>query len=581
MKKRTRILSKLKSKYWLRTHKYGCEIPKTIADAKRIDTANKNTLWQDAIELEMKNVRVAFELYNGDPTNLKGYKSVGTHLIFDIKLGENFRRKVRCVGDGHRTDTPASVTYSSVVSRDSVRICLLIAALNNLDIKCADIKNAYLTAPIREKLYTWAGPEFGQDSGKPFIIVRALYGLKSSGASFRSFLAQHLDEIGYRSSVADPDVWRRGAIKPDGELYYEYALVYVDDIMIVALDPSRTMKQVQEKFKFKGDKWDDPDIYLGAKISKRVHDKNQIWTMSSQEYLKAAIKEVENKVGKLVARATTPLPKSYSPELESTEELEANDITYYQELIGILRWATEIGRVDILHEVSIMSAYQASPRAGHLKQLLHIFAFIKHKPKLTLYFDPNLPIIDCSVFQTNHEDFKEYYRDAEDEDPPRMPTPQGRGVKITVFVDASHGANKVTRRSHTGFVIFLNRAPVMWYSKKQNTVETSTFSSEFIALRACLEAITSLRYKLKMFGVPIDGPADVLCDNMSVVNNTTLVNSKLHKKHNSLAFHAVRWSVAARILRIGKIHTTENISDAFTKLLTADERDYLFGNWTY
>ena len=139
---RSRILSKLKSKYWLRIHKYGCEIPKTIADAKRIDAANKNTLWQDAIELEMKNIRVAFELYNGDPANLKGYKSVGTHLIFDIKLGGNFRRKVRCVGDGHRTDTPASVTYSSVVSRDSVRICLLIAALNDLDIKCADIKNA-------------------------------------------------------------------------------------------------------------------------------------------------------------------------------------------------------------------------------------------------------------------------------------------------------------------------------------------------------------------------------------------------------------------------------------------------------
>ena len=99
LKKRSRILSKLKSKYWLRTHKYGCEIPKTIADAKRIDAANKNTLWQDAIELEMKSVRVAFELYNGDPTNLKGYKSVGTHLIFDIKLGENLRRKVRCVGD--------------------------------------------------------------------------------------------------------------------------------------------------------------------------------------------------------------------------------------------------------------------------------------------------------------------------------------------------------------------------------------------------------------------------------------------------------------------------------------------------
>ena len=120
--------------------------------------------------------------------------------------------------------------------------------------------------------------------------------------------------------------------------------------------------------------------------------------MSSQEYLKATIKEVENKVGRLDPKATTPIPKSYCPELDSTEELGDNDITYHQELIGILRWATEIGRVDILHEVSILSAYQASPRAGHLKQLLHIFAYIKHKPKLTLYFDPNLPHIDYSVF---------------------------------------------------------------------------------------------------------------------------------------------------------------------------------------
>ena len=235
----------------------------------------------------------------------------------------------------------------------------------------------------------------------------------------------------------------------------------------------------------------------------------------------------------------------------------------------------------MLHEISILSAYQVSPRHGHLKQLLHIFAYLKTKPKLTLYFDPDLPNIDYSTFQTNNDDFKEYYRDAVEEDPPRMPIPQGRSVKITVFVDASHGANKVTRRSHTGYIIFLNRAPIMWFSKKQNTVETSTFSSELIALRACLEGIISLRYKLKMFGVAIDGQADVLCDNLSVVKNTSMVDSKLHKKHNSLAFHAVRWAVAANILRVGKVDTKENISDPLTKLLTATERDYLFGNWTY
>ena len=82
------------------------------------------------------------------------------------------------------TETPASLTYSTVVSRDSVHIILMIAALNGLEISSCDIQNAYLTAPCREKIYFIAGPELGSDQGKIMIVQRALYGLKSSGAAF-------------------------------------------------------------------------------------------------------------------------------------------------------------------------------------------------------------------------------------------------------------------------------------------------------------------------------------------------------------------------------------------------------------
>ena len=232
-------------------------------------------------------------------------------MIFDVKLGENFRRKARLVADGHKTDPSSSITQSSVVSRDLVRICFLLAALNDIDIKCADIKNAYLTAPPREKLYTWAGPEFGVDEGKPFIIVRALYGLKSSGASFRAHLAEHLEkELGFESSIADPDVWRRPCSKPDGEFYYEYVLCYVDDILVCSHDPDFTMKQIQEKFEFKGDTWNDIDMHLGARVNKKFHNGYKMWTMSSRDYLKAAITEVENNLKKkgerLPTKASTP-----------------------------------------------------------------------------------------------------------------------------------------------------------------------------------------------------------------------------------------------------------------------------------
>lgn len=154
---------------------------------------------------------------------------------------------------------------------------------------------------------------------------------------------------------------------------------------------------------------------------------------------------------------------------------------------------------------------------------------------------------------------------------------------MTAFVDMSHGANKKTRKSHTSFVIFLNRAPIVWYSKQQATVEASTFLSKFIAMKTCVETIEHLQFKLRMFGVSIakGDPSHIFCDNESVVNNTTKVDSRLNKKHLAIAYHYVRWCVAAGIVSIAWIDTRENLADAFTKRLLADTRNYLFGNWTY
>ena len=87
-----------------------------MEEAKRFDDENGNTLWMDAIMLEMRNVRIVFEQYDGDIKDLVGYTSINCHLIFDIKMGENFCRKARMVAGGHMTDTPPSITYSSVVS---------------------------------------------------------------------------------------------------------------------------------------------------------------------------------------------------------------------------------------------------------------------------------------------------------------------------------------------------------------------------------------------------------------------------------------------------------------------------------
>lgn len=128
----------------------------------------------------MKNVRPAFEVFEGREDQLVGYQQIKHHVIWDVKLGENYWRKARLVAGGHTTEAPASITYLFVVSRDSVRLAFLVAALNGLDMLACDIQNAYLTAKCLEKIYTIAGPEFGTNQGKIMIVRQALYGIPFS-----------------------------------------------------------------------------------------------------------------------------------------------------------------------------------------------------------------------------------------------------------------------------------------------------------------------------------------------------------------------------------------------------------------
>jgi hypothetical protein len=211
LRKRTRMVQKLKrSKYWIRTTKYGIELPKTVKEALGIDKRTGTTFWKDAIDKEMRNNALAFK-FNGNDKDPIGYKEIKCHMIFEIKMVD------------------LDSVYSSVVTRESVRIMLLFAALNDLDILGADIQNAYLQAETKEKIWFMAGAKFGSNQGRPCIIVCALYGLKSSGACFRDHLSTIIREQGFVNSKADADVWMWKAVKPNGFEYWEYILCYVDD----------------------------------------------------------------------------------------------------------------------------------------------------------------------------------------------------------------------------------------------------------------------------------------------------------------------------------------------------------------
>jgi hypothetical protein len=148
-------------------------------------------------------------------------------------------------------------------------------------------------------------------------------------------------------------------------------------------------------------------------------------------------------------------------------------------------------------------------------------------------------------------------------------------------VDVTDVHRSFSNRSHTRILIFVQNAPIIWFSKKQNTVESASFGSDFVALRAARDMIVALRYKLRMFGIPVIGPANVLCDNQGVVKNTSIPESTLSQRHNSINYHTVRESAAAGILQVGKEDGETNLSDVFTKVLGRVKRYQLFSKITY
>ena len=513
-----------------------------------VDLRNGNDYWQQAIEKVMFNMGVAFQILEDDEAIPVGWKRASGHMIFDVKM--DFTRKARWVLDGHKCADPFGSTYAGVVSRDSVRIALTYAALNDLNVCAADIRNAYLQAPSSQKDYIICGAEFGLENiGKRALIKRALYGGKAAGRDFRNHLRHCMQHLGFMSCLADPDVWYRPAIKSDGTEYYEYVLLYTDDTLVISERAENVLRsEIGKYFELKEESIGPPKLYLGGHMRKVTLENGvKAWAFSSSQYVQSAVKNVERFItlrGWKLPRANTPIRTVYRPELDVSPELNKEDSTYYQSLIGILRWIVELGRVDICLEVSMMSSHLALPRQGHLWEVLHIFAYLKKYHNTEMVYDPSDPVIDESLFEKKDWASSEFGSELQETLPANMPKPRGMGLTMSAYVDADHAADTTTRKSRTGFLVYLNSSPVYWMSKKQAGIESSSFGSEFIAMKQCTEYIRGLRYKLRMMGIPINGPAYVFGDNQSVLANTTIPDSTLKKKSQSIAYHFVREGVA-------------------------------------
>ena len=543
-------------------YKFGVRVPRNTKEAYELDRVNGNTMWADAMKLELDQLfdYDSFKSVGKNTPTPSGYQRINCRMVFDVK--QSLKRKARFVARGDQTIPPEDAVYSGVASLRSLRIVAFLAELNGLELTGGDIGNAYLEAYTTEKVCFTAGPEFGPLAGHTLIVVKALYGLRTSGSRFHAKLCDTMRTLGFRPCLADPDVWLR-----DAGRCYEYVVVYVDDLFTALVNPKEFFEAIQTdpwNYKLKG--VEEPKYHLGGDF---FRDSDGTFCYGAQTYIKRLVENYKRLFGELPKEVHAPMDHDDHPELDETPFCGPDDTAKYQSMIGAMQWLISLCRFDIAQAVMSLSRFNTAPRVGHLERVKRLVGYVRKRSHGAIRFRTEIPSHE-ETFGGDPIQFdwmETVYGRPEEEIPVDTPVPKGKPVRTTTQADANLMHDLVTGRSCSGILEYLNKTPIDWFCKRQKQVETATYGSEFMVARQAVERIIDLRYTLRMLGVPLDGPAWMFGDNKAVVTSSTIPHSSLGKRWNALSYHRVREAIAGGWVRFEHIPGTENPSDILTKPL--------------
>ena len=496
------------------------------------------------------------KFHNGKVVTPDGFQKIRVHFVYAVKHDGRF--KARLVADGHLTKEPVESIYSGVVSLRSLRMVVFLSQLNNLEIWGADVGNAYLEAYTDEKLYIMAGPEFKELQGHLLIMVKALYGTRSGGARWHDRLFDILQELKFKPSKADPDVWMRP--EPGGTCY-EYIAVYVDDLAIAAKDPQAFCNELKKKYNLKLKGVGPLEYHLGCTYKK---DPDGTLAADPRRYVNKILESYERMFKEKPRKSRPPLEGGDHPELDTSELCDEHQTKQFQTLIGQLQWLISLGRFDIAVHVMSLSRFRAQPRKGHLDRAKRIVGYLLFLPDGAIRFRIGEP--DFSSLKDQEYDWtRTVYSGACEQIPHDIPKPLGKHVQTTHYVDANLHHDLATGKAVTAALHFLNQTPIDAYTKRQSTVETATYGSEFVAARTAVDQIIDIHTTLRYLGVPIRDKSYMFGDNKSVVTSSTITNSTISKRHHLASYHRVREAIAAKFISFHWKDGKSNPADILSK----------------
>ena len=491
------------------------------------------------------------QFHNGKVVTPDGFQKIRVHFVYAVKHDGRF--KARLVADGHLTKEPVESIYSGVVSLRSLRMVVFLSQLNDLEIWQADVGNAYLEAYTDEKLCIIAGPEFKELQGHLLIMVKALYGTHSGGARWHDRLFDILQDLNFKPSKADPDVWMRP--EPGGTCY-EYIAVYVDDFAIAAKDPQAFCNKLKKKYNLKLKGVGPLEYHLGCTYKK---DPDGTLAVDTRRYVNKILESYERMFKEKPRKSRPPLEGGDHPELDTSELCDEHQTKQFQTQIGQLQWLISLGPFDIAVHVMSLSRFRAQPRKGHLDRAKRIVGYLLFLPDGAIRFRTGEP--DFSSLKDQEYDWtRRVYSGACEQIPHDIPKPLGKHVQTTHYVDANLHHDLATGKAVTAVLHFLNQTPIDAYTKRQSTVETSTYGSEFVAARTAVDQIIDIRTTLRYPGVPIRDKSYMFGDDRSVVTSSTI-----SKRHHLASYHRVREATAAKYISFHWKDGKSNPADILSK----------------
>ncbi|GJV18837.1 putative ribonuclease H-like domain-containing protein [Tanacetum coccineum] len=399
---------------------------------------------------------------------------------------------------------------------EAIRLFLAFASYMGFTVYQMDVKSAFLYGTIEEEVYVHQPPGFVDPAhpNKVYKVIKALYGLHQAPRAWYETLSSFLMENGFRRGTIDKTLFIKKN-KSDIMLVQ----VYVDDIIF-----GSTKKSMCTEFedcmhkRFQMSSMGELTFFLGLQVKQQP---DGIF-ISQDKYVADILKKFDFWS---IRTATTPI-ESNKP-LVKDEDGEDVDVHVYRSMIGSLMYLTA-SRPDIMFAVCACARFQVTPKASHLNAVKRIFRYLKHQPKLGLWYPRDSPF------------------------------------ELEAFSDSDYGGASLDRKSTTGGCQFLGRRLISWQCKKQTIVANSTTEAEYVAAANCCGQVLWIQNQMMDYGFNFMNTR-IHIDNESTIS--VIKNPVAHSrtKHIKIRFYFIRDCYEKILIEVVKIHTDSNVADLLTK----------------